>query len=273
MKAPRVTSVASERLVASLGDTAASEWLADAHDAPPERELTRSRTTDTSLIATPSGGAVVRKRWRWPGLEERLKGLGRTTAFARTPAEREWEALGRTYGASDLRFHPAPLAVRVERRGGFAVRAMLLLEEVPGCVDLATFLRDEDDRERRRRVLHDLATRTRAMHADGVADGDLHPRNLLVERDALRVWKVDCARQRRRAAPLTGRHADHDLACIDVGLARFATRAERLRALRVYLDVGAGAPATRRRAAAILALRARLDATEASRLPARRPPQ
>lgn len=266
---PRTVTSDISRCLEEALHGAAEDWLAEAHDAPPLAALTRSRTTDTAVLAAPGVGRVVRKRWSWPGLEERLKGIGRTTALARTPAEREHAALARTYGPHALRFHPAPLAVRVVREGPFAVRAMLLLAEVPGAVDLATFLRDEPPGPRRRSVLADLARRTRAMHDDGVADGDFHPRNLLVEPGAQRVWKVDCARQRRHHAPLSRRRADHDLACVDVGLARFATRTERLRALRTYLDAPRGDPAVRSRARSLDALRRRLEIDEERRLPPR----
>jgi hypothetical protein len=78
---------------------------------------------------------------------------------------------------------------------------------------------------------------------------------------------VDCARQRVRQAPLTGRHADHDLACVDVGLAVFASRSERLRALRTYLGDAASGEGLRHRAAAVEALHRRLAAEEERRLP------
>ena len=267
MTGSRVSFDIREDLRRGLSEPAAETLVAMVHDAAPIRWLTQSRTTDTAVVEVPGWGIVVRKRWRWPGLGERLKGVGRTTALAATPAEREWRALGRTYGAHGLRFHPGPLALRVEREGAFAARAMLLLEAVPAARDLAAYLADERDRASRASVLADLATRVRAMHGDGVADGDLHPRNLLVQGGDLRVWKVDCARQRRHRAPLTGRRADYDLACIDLGLARFASRGERLRALRVYVGGDGGTRDLRAQASRIAAMRRRIDPVEARRLP------
>ncbi len=254
MTATRVTTIVAPNLAeAANADTASC--VAAAHDVEPETVLTRSRTTDTCVIVVAGLGRAVRKRWWWPGTAERIKGLGRTTALARTPAEREFVALGRTYGDDALAFHPTPLAARVERRGGFAVRAMLLMTEIAGAVELALFLRDERDPRRRRDVLLDLAARTAAMHGAGVADGDFHARNLLVQPASARVWKVDCPRQRACTAPLGHRRADLDLACVDVALALFATRAERLRALRHYLGGAPRREQVRRRARAVGTLR------------------
>lgn len=269
MSGTRVTVDMAEALREELVEAGVDAVLAAVHDAVPLRWLTRSRTTDTAIVQVPGRGSVVRKRWRWPGFGERLKGVGRTTALAPTPAEREWRALGRSYGSSGLRFHPRPLALRIEREGAFAARAMLLLEEIPDASDLAEYLAGEAHPSSRAAVLRDLASRVRVMHADGVADGDLHPRNLLVQSRDLRVWKVDCARQRVHRAPLTGRRAEYDLACIDVGLARFASRGERVRALRLYLGGRVGGDTVRALAERVDVMRRRIESIEGPRLPPR----
>jgi len=242
-------------------------WLLALHAAEPVTILTRSRTTDTSIVEVPSLGRAVRKRWRWPGVTERLKGVGRTTALASTPAEREFTALERTYGERGIEFHPAPLAAFVERSGGLASGAMLLLTEIEGSVDLAEFLRDERASALRRDVLADLAARIAAMHGDGVTDGDLHPRNVLVDAAGPRTWKVDCGRQRAQRQPASRRRAEYDLACLDVGLARFASAAERTRALAAYLAARGASTELRSWATRVAAMGARLAPKEADRLP------
>jgi len=249
---------------------ATEAWLHAAANADPISEYTRSRTTDTSIVEVPGLGRAARKRWRWPGTAERLKGIGRTTALALTPAEREFRALGRTYGDERLVFHPGPLAFLVERRGALAHTAMLLLTEIPDTLDLAEFLLAERAPQRRRQVLADLAHRVGAMHADGVTDGDCHPRNVLVDTATARTWKVDCGRQRARPRPAERRRAEYDLACLDVGLARFASRSERARALRTYLAACPSAAASRSWSRRVTALAARIAPHEAQRLPARR---
>ncbi len=237
--------------------------LIEAEQADPSRELARSRSTDTALVPVAGVGLVVRKRWRWTRLRERLKGVGRTTALAASPAEREFAALARTYATGA--FHPEPLAFVVARRRGLVASCTLFLTPVPDAIDLATWLRDTHDAALRRRVLADLARRTRAMHDAHVLDGEHHLRNVLV--DGARTWKVDCpkARELVRLAPP---RAAHDLGCADVGLARFASRAERLRALRAY--VGETAPRSTLRAwvERVRRARARVDARESRRLPA-----
>ncbi len=252
---------------------ATEAWLHAVADADPISEYTRSRTTDTSIVEVPGLGRAVRKRWRWPGAAERLKGIGRTTALALTPAEREFRALGRTYGDERLAFHPLPLAFLVARRGALARTAMLLLTEIPDTLDLAEFLLEEPAPQRRRQVLADLARRVGAMHADGVTDGDCHPRNVLVDAATGRTWKVDCGRQRARPRPADRRRAEYDLASLDVGLARFASRSERVRALNTYVTVRADGSASRSWRSwseRVTALAARIAPHEAPRLPARR---
>jgi tRNA A-37 threonylcarbamoyl transferase component Bud32 len=242
-------------------------WLAAVQASESLENLTLARTTDTAIVEVPLLGRVVRKRWRWPGMKERLRGVGRTTALARTPAEREYLALQRRYGPDAVTFHPRPLAVLVERRGALAQAAMLLLTEIPESVDLAEFLRDEAAPARRRAILADLATRMAAMHASGVTDGDCHPRNILIERAATRTWKVDCGRQRVGRPPATGRRAEYDLACLDVGLARFASRSERVRALATYLSARSQRGDLRSWATRVVALRGRIAPEESRRLP------
>jgi tRNA A-37 threonylcarbamoyl transferase component Bud32 len=266
----RATWLLAEALQGALPDEVRpDEWLADAWAADPLRELTRSRTTDTAVIDLAGLGPAVRKRWRWPGVREQLKGVGRTTALARTPAEREFAALGRSY-AAHAPFHPRPLAAWIERGRSLATAAMLLLELVDDAVDLAMFLRDEGDAGRRRAVLADLAAKLAAMHDAGVTDGDCHARNVLVQPAEARTWKVDCGRQRMGRAPATGRRTVYDLACLDVAFERFASDEERARFLERYLAGRGAAPDHGDFSRRLAAFRERIAPEESRRLPPRR---
>ncbi len=221
--------------------------------------LAVSRTTKTAVVQIPGGGAAVRKQWRFPEPRDRLRGAFRTTFLARSPASRAWRAM-RDGGPTG--FHPPALAAFDDRRGGVLHECLLLLTYIPGARDLAIFLRDERDPASRHSVLTDLAVRLRAMHDAGVADGEMHPRNVLVAEG--RTYKVDCARQRRFAGGAPRRRRAHDLACLDVGLLRLASRVERARALRAYArDVGDLRPLARR----IEHLRRGLAEREERRLP------
>jgi hypothetical protein len=88
----------------------------------------------------------------------------------------------------------------------------------------------------------------------------MHPRNVLVD-PADRTWKVDCAKQRasRGAAPRAG--AIDDLACLDVGLVRLCSEAERAAFFAAYGRDDA------RFLAAVARRRAHHDARESRRLP------
>ena len=141
---------------------------------------------------------VLRSCQRYPRRDLR-DGAGGQQGRARggSPAAREFAALTRLRTGTRP-FAPEPLAVLEEREHGFLRSCHLLLREVPAARDLATWLGDTDDGPRRRSVLSELATRTAEMHANGILDGDMHPRNVLVDADD-RVWKVDCPRQRTAA--------------------------------------------------------------------------
>ncbi len=241
--------------------------LRASYEALPVETWATSRTTDTSVIEVGALGRIVRKRWRFHELRDRLRGIGRTTAWADSPAAREFASLQagadvHEQDASGLRY-PRPLAVLELRQGGLLMDCLLLLEEVAGARDLATWLRATDRRRARRDVLAQLGRRAAGMHALGIVDGDFHLRNLLVDPE-LRLWKVDCRRLRTRA--LSRRRRVYDLASADVGLRVLASRTERARALRAYAD---GLTRAERHALARLVerLRARLAPDEERRLP------
>jgi lipopolysaccharide kinase (Kdo/WaaP) family protein len=241
------------------GDAAA--WRAVAA-LPATQVFARSRTTDTAAVVLAGAGAVVRKRWTWPRRRDRLKGALRTTWAAQSPARREHDALLRLRALPGGPFAPEPLGWLEERTGGVLWTCVLLTRAVDGATDLAAWLVATSSRAARTRVLDDLARRVRAMHDAGLADFEMHPRNVLVAPDGSTL-KVDCAKQRRRvrAAGLADRA--RDLAALDVGLVRLASARERDAFFRAY---GADAALV----AAVESARAIIDARESRRLPGAR---
>jgi hypothetical protein len=223
-----------------------------------ETVFAESRTTRTSLVRIGGAGRVVRKEWTWPRRRDRLKGALRTTWAARSPARREFEALARLAALRGGPFGPEPLAYAEHRVRGVLRACILVTREIAGAVDLARWLASTRPGRRRTAVLARLAQRVREMHDAGLADFEMHPRNVIVA--AADVWKVDCAKQRRRrrAAPFADRA--RDLAALDVGLVRLATAAERDAFLAAY-------GANRALVAAVERRRTTIDAREARRLP------
>ncbi|MCE9637564.1 MAG: lipopolysaccharide kinase InaA family protein [Planctomycetes bacterium] len=231
-------------------------------DLPAARLFARSRTTETCAVFIPGFGPAVRKRWWWPRAADRAKGAFRTTIGAASPARREAEALERLRRLPSGPFGPRPLAYEEERRVGVLHACTLILEEIEGAIDLATFLRDERDPARRAAVLADLGHRTREMHHAGLLDREYHPRNVLVA--ASRAWKVDCPKQRVRPVALPPSIAVEDLAALDVGLVRLASPAER----SAFLAIALNGPPSVETLVALDVRRARIDARESRRLPA-----
>lgn len=148
------------------------------------------------------------------------------TAFARalgrSAARREWRALALLFRAGAA--VPEPLALL--RDGSEEVLATRF---VPGA-PLATALAAASARAKRA-ILASLAAALRAAHDAGVAHGDLHAANVLVDGD--RVAIVDWQRARRAACERARRR---DIAMLELSLAlEGATRSTRLRLRRAAL--------------------------------------
>src|SRR5262245_33957731 len=147
---------------------------------PATRVFAKSRTTDTGVVVLAGVGDVVRKRWTWPRRRDRLKGALRTTWAAQSPAQREHDALLRLRALPCGPFAPEPLGWLEERTGGVLQSCLLLTRAIAGATDLANWLVATPSTNARTRVLDDLARRVRAMHDAGLADFEMHPRNVLV---------------------------------------------------------------------------------------------
>lgn len=227
----------------------------------------RSRTTETATVALPGSGHIVRKRWAWPRHGDRLKGALRTTWAARSPARREFEALSRLHVLACGRFAPDPLAYAEHRSGGVLRACILAVTEVPNSLDLARWLGGTAPSALRQSVLRRLAERTRSMHDAGLADFEMHPRNVLVVPATGEVLKVDCAKQRVRRGAASRRDRVRDLAALDVGLVRLVDPSERDYFLRAYLGADETRAAAQALGAEIETARARIDDRESRRLP------
>ena len=213
--------------------------------------VARSRTkrTESGLLRLPAGPVPVhRKVYEYARWGARLGGAFRTTFAAPSRAAREAAAL-RRLGALGLA--PAPVATAERRVAGFLSEAILAARSVEGGRALDAL--DSGD---------GLAAAAGAaagrMHAAGVVDLDLSPRNLVAARGPAgwTVAKVDSARL-RDGGPSDPARAD-DLA-------------ELLAGLEVRWDDGARAALRDSYAAAADGLPAGLDAALArARLRARR---
>jgi hypothetical protein len=159
-------------------------WLGG-HEGPPGRDgwdllrglrearvVSRSRTTLTEegLLDLPSGPLPVhRKVYAYRGVRALLGGAFRTTFAAEGRAAREAEAL-RLLGALGLA--PEPVALAERRTGGFLREAMLASRTVEGARPLDALPVDA--------ALAAAAGRAAGrIHAAGLADLDLAPRNLV----------------------------------------------------------------------------------------------
>ena len=227
---------------------------------PPVHVFAASRTTQTCVVELGELGRMVRKHWWWPRRRDRLKGALRTTWAAKSPARREFEALERLRSLPGGPLAPQALGFLEHRSRGVLRACMLLTTEIAGAADLAQWLVTTRSATERSRVLVHLGQRVREMHDAGLADFEMHPRNVLVVPSSGVVMKVDCAKQRLRAGPVAARDRARDLGALDVGLTRLATAAERAQFLRAY----GAAPSL---AAAVERARRRVDAREALRLP------
>ena len=251
---------------AHLDPSAARALPADAAGAwrallslPSAHVFAKSRSTETSVVVLDGADRVIRKRWTWPRRRDRLKGALRTTWAAPSPARREHDALRRLRALDGGPFAPEPLGWLEERTGGVLRACILLTREVADASDLANWLASRATRSARTRVLGDLARRVRAMHDAGLADFEMHPRNVLVTAEG-GALKVDCAKQRRRRGTASASDRARDLAALDVGLVRLASAEERDAFFRAY---GADASLV----AATELARTRIDARESRRLP------
>ncbi len=190
------------------------------------RIVARSRTTitESGLLDLPGGAVPVhRKAYSYEGIGALLSGAFRTTFAAKSRARREAEALVRLGPLA-----PRPVVLVERRTAGFLREAVLVvltveggraLPEVPPSAALAAA----------------VGRAAGTMHAAGLGDLSLAPRNLVVSGEA--ILKVDSGRM--RVVPRGGAVQAADLADLLAGLEE-GWGAEDLEALRAAYAAEAG---------------------------------
>ncbi len=120
-------------------------------------------------------------------------------------------------------------------------RAFLLLEDLPGAVDLREYLRGATP-EGRRQLARRLGSALASVHGAGFDHPDLYAKHVLVDPATQAIRFLDWQRTRRRLFVGRRRRA-RDLAALDATLAdEFATGRERLACLRAYVRASAVDP-------------------------------
>jgi tRNA A-37 threonylcarbamoyl transferase component Bud32 len=169
---------------------AGAERVFEAIARAPAALIKAHRTGDVATIAaedSPFGVATVRKRLWYPTCRDRLRGVLRTTALARSRVAGEAASLARL-AALDLQ-PDLLLAFGERRRRGFLLDSFLCTRWLR-VRPLDQLLREERDPAEREAWLTRLGRFVGRMHAAGFVDRDLHLRNLLAGADGLLV-KVD----------------------------------------------------------------------------------
>ena len=234
-------------------------------DLPGGEAVAKSRTTSTVRAQGEGLGAFYLKRYRFPTLADRVRGLFRGTLFGRCKAEREYENLLRLTGNGLAA--PEPIAWGARRAGLLLGEAFLAASAIPDAERADAFLARTPPLPRRERTtaIRAAAAGIAALHKAGYTDGSMALRNLLVARDGtgFKVFKVDCAKGRWRIPP--GFPVVEDLARLDAGAMRLASVRDRLRFLKTYLGGELGDRA-RHWIEVIARVRTRYEADERVRL-------
>lgn len=121
-------------------------------------------------------------------------------------------------------------------------RAFIVTRAIPSAQTLVEFW-SERRAPRRERIalIEQLARWTQRIHNESFFHHDLVWRNILANRDGKgspQLWWIDCPRGSFNTwSPLRSRKQLKDLASLDKSAAKFCTRTERLRFVKIYLDI------------------------------------
>jgi tRNA A-37 threonylcarbamoyl transferase component Bud32 len=215
-------------------------------DCTGDRLYAWSRTTDTIQVFLDDGLSVFIKRYHYPRLKNRLKGMLRGTFFGASRVRSEFRALEtmRSLGIQAVR----PVAYGERRKLHFVRCCFLITEAVPGSTSLATYAQQHAGENhsptaflRRREIVMVLARQVRRMHERRFVHGDLFWRNVLIRilgqqscefyfldvRLGHRIWP---GRRDRRAVI-------DDLAELAAIAPIFCSRIDRIRFIKTYLDL------------------------------------
>ncbi len=235
-----------------------------------------SGTSDVVRVSTESApGApplLFIKRYRYDRPAQRLRLLFRGGWVGRSRARFEFEFLEemRRRGAPAVR----PVAYGEKRRRGLLRAAFLATEGAVGAVSLDRWVDDVRRSGRipagvRRRLIDDLGSSVRALHAAGVFHGALFWRNILVRcepsgRFAVAFIDPD-TRGRFFAGQVPAAQAESDLADVAATALAAGVRGGITRLVRAYLSANRLTPSNRKRVRRLVGLARRRAKAEARR--------
>lgn len=200
--------------------------------------VARSRTRSTVRLATPGGGAYLKRYWV-PSFAHFWRALLRGTWLGRSKARREQQnaARLRTLGWDT----PDVLALAELRTWGGLRGCALLTRAVPDGerLDACLWRLRDGPAAPRRALARALGQAVAALHRAGYVDRNLHARNVVVrwQGETPRLVKLDSPRGGRWLGGRWRGTPGVDLAALDTVAERACTRTDRLRFLRAYAGV------------------------------------
>lgn len=158
---------------------------------------TRSKSKTTIIAPLPSAGPgreFIIKNYRFPRLYLRLRSLlHRTVAVKELRIGREIERRGIPVAV--------PVAIAERRGGGMVGECFVVVERLPGRIDLEDYLLIPDpaalpkeEIARRRKIIANLAALVKRLHENGVYQYDCNLCNFLLDPETLSLTFIDLAK-------------------------------------------------------------------------------
>ena len=227
----------------------APDWFA--LEREPRAQLIKSAHGRAIWRVILSTGTVFAKVARAGRLVDRTKWL-----LIASPGEREWNLLQE----AERRRVPVARSLAIGVQDQTRPRSVLLTEGLNFALDLrAGWEQNVIGRPRRQRrieaklLIEAVSRLFAASHDSGFEHRDDHPDNILLTHDQAKGWVaafVDVHSSRFTTRPLSPRRVAESMARLDQSFVRWASRAERLRFVRCYLEqrrMISGAPRDRQR--------------------------
>lgn len=204
-----------------------------------------SRTSDTIRYDAKNDGVFYIKRYHYPRLVQRIRGMFRGTFFKASRARNEYRALRRMrqLGIQAVR----PVAFGERRLFRFIRSCFLITEAVPDAIPLSSFIQTFGEHRGsaqavciRREILASLARQVRHMHQSGFVHCDLFWRNVLIRSlpgDRFEFYFLDASVGKRiRIAQRRQDKIVGDIAAMGAVAPHFCSKADQLRFLLEYLQ-------------------------------------
>lgn len=172
-------------LVRKVGKPSDVLWPETRFSTPAETVVARSRTSRTvrrrAQEGDPESPVLYCKTYTYPTPRDRWKGVGRTTVFAPSRAQREWNSLRIL---RDLGFSaPEPLALSEVRAHGVLLECQLITRAIEPATTLDALLCDLARKERA--ILVEAFGRfVGQLHRSGFVTGAFRLRNVLARQDS-----------------------------------------------------------------------------------------